>query len=206
MILLSLSSVKRLCIYPAPVQGSVLQPSSSISPDKIIRKISVNEKGRYREQVLHSSYLHVSRPCDASMPAHQDLPSHPRGRTPSPTSPVSLSPTQSRVQSPERTITNLERKYSPGDDFGEGGTSRTCYTDQEFSDIAKLLKESNRHSWSRVPRIYTVLRLIDQLKALDSFLDIGLNDLWLPFNISQLPQSMSAHHRTRFLEQQNVIL
>lgn len=100
----------------------------------------------------------------------------------------------------------FERQNSLADYFERGETSRTCYTDQNFSDIAALLKESNRDSWSRAPRIYTVLRLIDQLTALDSFLDLGFSDFWLPFNISQLPQSMSAYHRNRFIEQPNIVL
>jgi hypothetical protein len=110
------------------------------------------------------------------------------------------------MESSKEPMPRLERQISLADYSERGETSRTCYTDQDFSDIAALLKESNRDSWSRAPRIYTVLRLIDQLTALDSFLDLGFSDFWLPFNISQLPQSMSAYHRNRFIEQQNIVL
>ena len=140
------------------------------------------------------------------MSIHRDLLPQPHNQTPSPALPVTRSPAQSRMGSPNNIMPKLEQQHSLANYFEEGKTSRTCYTDQEFGDIATLLKESDRHTWSRVPRIYTVLRLIDQLTALDLFLDLGLSDLWLPFNVSQLPQSMSAYHRNRFIEQQNVVL
>jgi len=71
--------------------------------------------------------------------------------------------------------------------------------------MVKLLKESDRESWSSIPRIYTVLRLIGRLVDIDMFLNEGYNDLWLPFSIAQLPRQMSAPNRKQFLECQDKV-
>jgi hypothetical protein len=93
-----------------------------------------------------------------------------------------------------------------GEYFAIEEEPRTLYTDQECTEISRLLKDSDREPWSRVPRIYTVLRLIGQVPAIDGFLDLGMNDLWLPFQISQLPKSMPTFYRERFIEAQNIVL
>jgi hypothetical protein len=51
-----------------------------------------------------------------------------------------------------------------------------------------------------------VLRLIGQVMAIDSFLEQGVNDMWFPFNVSQLPQAMSAFHRGRFIDHQDMVM
>lgn len=100
----------------------------------------------------------------------------------------------------------LERRQSLRDYFSIGEERTISYTDQELADIARLLRENGCETWSQVPRIYTILRLIGQLPAIDSFIEQGLDDLWLPFSISQLPNKMPAFHRERFLEFQNMVL
>ncbi|KAH7086896.1 kinase-like domain-containing protein, partial [Paraphoma chrysanthemicola] len=82
----------------------------------------------------------------------------------------------------------------------------TSYTDKDITDIARLLEETRRTSWGKIPRIYTVLRLIGQIPFIESFLDEGLNDMWLPFKMSQLPSTMSGTARNRFVECQNMVL
>lgn len=97
-------------------------------------------------------------------------------------------------------------KHSLGDYFSTEEEQRAVYTDKELAHIASLLRESDRASWSQVPRIYVVLRLIGQLRHLDAFIDQGLNDFWLPFNVSQLPKKMAAADRNQFIEHQNMVL
>ena len=123
-----------------------------------------------------------------------------------PRSPISPSSSSKFAGEAKRQTASLERQQSLRSYFSIEEVPRTSYTDQEFADIARLLEGTDRVSWSRVPRIYTVLRLIGQVTAIDSFLDLGLNDMWLPFNVSQLPHTMSAFHRSKFVESQNMVL
>lgn len=105
-----------------------------------------------------------------------------------------------------RRLAPLERQSSLGDYFSVEETPRTSYTDTELVEIARLLRETKRERWSHIPRIYTVLRLIGQLSAIELFLDEGLNDLWFPFTVAQLPPSMSALHKNRFIGIQQMVL
>jgi serine/threonine protein kinase len=61
-------------------------------------------------------------------------------------------------------------------------------------------------SWSLVPRIYIVLRILGQLQTLDGFIDQGINDLWFPFSASSLPKVLSLSFHDRFLETQQLVL
>jgi serine/threonine protein kinase len=63
-----------------------------------------------------------------------------------------------------------------------------------------------RTRWSRVPRIYTVLRRIGQLQLLDAFIAQGITDIWLPFSASSLPELLSPSSRADFLRIQSVAL
>jgi hypothetical protein len=100
----------------------------------------------------------------------------------------------------------IERAPTLGSYFSIEEVPRTTYTDQDLADIAQLLQETGRRSRSQVPRIYTVLRLIGQVMAINSFLEQGVNDMWFPFNVSQLPQTMSAIHRGRFIDHRNMVM
>lgn len=50
----------------------------------------------------------------------------------------------------------------------------TPYTDAEFVAFAYTLHERGSHLWSLVPRLHTVLRAIDMLSLLDTFIDQGM--------------------------------
>jgi molecular chaperone DnaK (HSP70) len=49
----------------------------------------------------------------------------------------------------------------------------STYSDTEITQISTMLRNTGRSSWSLVPRLYTVLRLISQLDALDDFIEQG---------------------------------
>tara|TARA_R110002003_G_scaffold141_38_gene13189 strand:+ start:1034 stop:3388 length:2355 start_codon:yes stop_codon:yes gene_type:complete len=49
----------------------------------------------------------------------------------------------------------------------------STYSDTEITQISTMLRNTGRSSWSLVPRLYTVLRLISQLNALDDFIEQG---------------------------------
>src|SRR5437868_13969035 len=70
-------------------------------------------------------------------------------------------------------------------------SSTVVYTDAELQQIAELLKSMGRPAWSTVPRIYTVLRTINQLEQLDVFIQQGITDIWFPFSSSSLPGQLS---------------
>jgi hypothetical protein len=93
-----------------------------------------------------------------------------------------------------------------GDYFPLSGESPVSYTDFQCLEISHLLRESGRLSWSYVPRIYIILRLIGQLHILDAFIDLGVNDLWLPFTASSLPQALGTSFHHLFLETQQFVL
>ncbi|OCT51597.1 hypothetical protein CLCR_08818 [Cladophialophora carrionii] len=58
-----------------------------------------------------------------------------------------------------------------------------------------------KDSWSRVPRIYAVLRMIDQVQVLDAFLSQGISDMWFSFSHQTLPECLrSASARFEFLK------
>jgi hypothetical protein len=49
----------------------------------------------------------------------------------------------------------------------------SAFSDTEITQISTMLRNTDRSSWSLVPRLYTVLRLISQLDALDDFIEQG---------------------------------
>jgi hypothetical protein len=86
------------------------------------------------------------------------------------------------------------------------GEARAVYTDIEFNQISTYLRNTGRSSWSTVPRLYTVLRLIRQLPLLDSFIDQGVTDIWFPFTTTSLPDALTPSVRASFLASQSVVL
>lgn len=90
--------------------------------------------------------------------------------------------------------------------FPESGwDTQSKYTDAEFGDIASYLRNTGHESWSKVPRIYTVLRLVDQVDLIDAFLQRGMTDIWFPFSDNTLPKALKQPHRARFLQTQEAV-
>jgi heat shock 70kDa protein 1/2/6/8 len=86
------------------------------------------------------------------------------------------------------------------------GEGRSAYTDAEFIQISTYLRNTGRPSWSNVPRLYTVLRLIGQLPMLDAMVDQGITDIWFPFTPTSLPDDFSPSARAGFLKSQSAVL
>jgi hypothetical protein len=85
-------------------------------------------------------------------------------------------------------------------------TKRKSLTESDIRDIAQVLIRTSNVSWSRIPRIYSVLRIIDQLHAIDSFLTEGITDVWLPFSQKSLPASFQTQSaRLDFLDAQQLV-
>jgi hypothetical protein len=58
--------------------------------------------------------------------------------------------------------------------FSSSRSIKARYTDAEFLQIASFLNNTGRSSWSTVPRLYTILRLVNQLDCLDAFIGQGM--------------------------------
>lgn len=91
--------------------------------------------------------------------------------------------------------------------FAAESISEHHFDDVDCLSISSHLTANGRPTWATIPRIYIVLRLINQVHAIEDFIRLGLNDLCLPFNnISNIPGSISHSVRQCFLETQIVVL
>jgi hypothetical protein len=80
------------------------------------------------------------------------------------------------------------------------------FTDADLAQISFLLQHSNRASYSRVPRLYTVLRIINQLNVLDGLIERGVTDVSFPFDGKSFPSVISFEAQGKFLQYQHVVL
>jgi hypothetical protein len=91
----------------------------------------------------------------------------------------------------------------PGRDAKSTGPSRI--SDAVFKNISDLLRQygdsEERSSWYKIPRIYTILRVIDQVNAMDAFVVNGYKDGMLPFVAHDLPKQL-GDARERFIQVQ----
>jgi hypothetical protein len=92
------------------------------------------------------------------------------------------------------------------EEYFPSGDAPRLYSDFDLQNISKLLKSGGRHSWSEVPRIYTVLRIIGELQAIELFLDQGITDIWFPFSFASLPKALGSTFQGNFLDAQRVVL
>ncbi|KAK8075297.1 kinase-like protein [Apiospora hydei] len=81
----------------------------------------------------------------------------------------------------------------------------TPYSDMDFERISAYLRTQNHEDWSIVPRLFTVLTLIDRSDALSIFIQNGMDDMWFPFEMGTLPPSLQSSTKSRFLEIQEVV-
>ena len=96
-------------------------------------------------------------------------------------------------------------KFFPCPDKDQLSIEHIRYTDTEIQQIAELLRHI-KITWSRVTRMYIVLRVINQLHLLDEFIDLGFTDHWLPVSPQQLPEFLSCTAREDILRAQSIVL
>ena len=60
-------------------------------------------------------------------------------------------------------------------------TEGVRFTEKDMREIATLLQRCSRDAWSHIPRIYTVLRVIGKLDAINKFIEEEITDIWFPF-------------------------
>lgn len=78
--------------------------------------------------------------------------------------------------------------------------------DEVFRDISESLSRGRKPHWGKVPRIYVVLKSINDIQAIDAFINQGILDLWFPFTQQTLPEVFRDQtSRKNFLEKQKVV-
>lgn len=76
----------------------------------------------------------------------------------------------------------------------------------DIREIAEVLLRYSKTTWSRIPRIYSILRIINKLEAIESFLEEGCTDTWLPFSQKTLPSAFQCQSaRKAFLDTQELV-
>ena len=97
---------------------------------------------------------------------------------------------------------DLLRRWFPED--AEGPDKHL--TESDICNIAEVLARSSRDAWSRIPRIYSILRMIGELNAIDAFIADGCTDVSFPFSGATLPEALRDHSaRLKFLELQHLV-
>lgn len=81
------------------------------------------------------------------------------------------------------------------------------FSDDVISRIGDLLRSAGKPTWSERPRTYIVLRMIDEVKAMNDFIFEGYKDIHLPYTEHTLPSSLrSPSSRYNFLREQRHVL
>lgn len=130
--------------------------------------------------------------------ARRSKPEKPPG-TPNPTPTPSTTATAAPLDGSMREDKALDRLFS------RSGESTKVYSDDEFEQMSTFLRNTGQPEWSEHPRLYTVLRLIGHMDALNSFLEQGIRDLGFPFTPKTLPATLEPEVQHAFLDMQHVV-
>jgi hypothetical protein len=82
----------------------------------------------------------------------------------------------------------------------------TKFSDSDLEDISRWLLHMGDESYSKIPRIYTVLRLMNQLQLIETFTKENITDFWFPFSYESLPSELTPTARHNFLNYQSTVL
>ena len=81
------------------------------------------------------------------------------------------------------------------------------YNDETILGVGELLAILGKHDWSLRPRLYLVLRMINEVRAMNMLIIEGFKDIHFPFTEADLTSSLkSAASRQSFLRQQRYVL
>jgi serine/threonine protein kinase len=92
-----------------------------------------------------------------------------------------------------------------GDFFLKDIEPRVEYSESEINDISQLLLHLNP-SWSRIPRVYIVLRIIGCLHDMSTFVDVGFCDYDFPVTARSLPSELNPKARSDFVKNQTMVM
>ena len=83
-------------------------------------------------------------------------------------------------------------------------TANIAFAEKDIREIVAILECGPNKEWSRIPRIYIILRMINHLDAIEGFIEESITDAWFPFTQTSLPHSLTSNSaRLRFLEIQD---
>lgn len=77
------------------------------------------------------------------------------------------------------------------------------FTETDIGEISTILARADKVAWSRIPRIYVVLRLIGRLDAIEELIQQEISDAWLPFTPKSVPELFHAQ-RSDFINAQEL--
>jgi hypothetical protein len=91
-------------------------------------------------------------------------------------------------------------------------SSQRMGIDKPFSDdvilrIGDMLCSMGKQAWGERPRTYLVLRLINEVRAMETFVFEGFKDIDFPFTEKTIPECIrSTSSRHNFLQKQRYVL
>ncbi|KAL2067858.1 hypothetical protein VTL71DRAFT_15956 [Oculimacula yallundae] len=80
------------------------------------------------------------------------------------------------------------------------------YNEEDITRISLLLAATDDGIWSRMPRLYTVLRRAGLLSLHNDFACLQITDSNFPFSAANLPQTLTFPQRSIFLQHQSCIM
>ncbi len=87
----------------------------------------------------------------------------------------------------------------------DGIKRESRYTASEIQQVSLLLADKNA-PWSKVPRLYIILRRIEASGYLDTLIDLGIDDEWFPFMEGRLPTCLPPNKRVEFMAEQRLVV
>jgi hypothetical protein len=165
-----------------------------------------------------------SPPMSQSSPRSPEInsPSSPLASPQSISSPTVEIPPNHMILSQPSTETTLIRQEEMANSFEEFENTLESLlakaavegmgVDKRFSEdlvsrVSELLLQVGKRTWSDRPRTFIVLRLINEVKVMDSFVIEGFKDVDFPYTDSTLPRSIkSTTSRHNFMQKQRYVL
>jgi hypothetical protein len=89
----------------------------------------------------------------------------------------------------------------------DGLAEQGPFRDADIGRISELLLHSGKPEWSRRPRTFALLRMIQCTEAIEGFIAEKLSDFYLPYTERNLPDAIKGSEaRRRFLDLQYLVL
>ena len=107
---------------------------------------------------------------------------------------------------PSLEATLLQRWFPVSLDGKSTREQDESFSETDLRDISDVLRRVGQGTWSRIPRVYAVLRLLGRLDVIDLFLAQAISDVYFPFTHHTLPQALSPSVAHGFLQLQRVVL
>jgi serine/threonine protein kinase len=110
------------------------------------------------------------------------------------------------VQHPDDMVEGEDLEQQLGACFaGYTSTEQPHLQETDIRKIADILLRHSKMSWSKIPRIYSILRIIGHLEYIELFVKQGLTDYCVPFLKSCLPSQMAPQHKAAFFQAQQLV-